>query len=631
MGKSDTYIWESINDVINIDEHIEFASKLIDKYSWDNREKEVLINQLSTIRSKQKDKCINLSVIGEFSSGKSSFINALLGEEILVSSAIQGTTVVNTIIDYSDHLFINILYKNNKTKYSEPSNKEELKQLLSKITTDGNNAKNISYVVVGIPSKILKNNIRIIDTPGTNSIESWHEEVTKRAISEVSDLSVILTDAIKPMPQSLMSFVEENLLPILGQCALAITRSDLVDGKDREDIKRYIERKIQNEFGVSGLLIIPFAAPALIGEMTGMKLVKCQSEMATMSKESTKLLLLNTAKKRQIAQIKKLLMLIDNVFDSLKANMHLLKHACDKDLEILRKSRNAQLEPFIRQQKTSITSLFCSHNKDLKLELEKQCDTQITIAKRKVRSSINGIEANIVDKIKAHMEGKFIDECKQEASNISSLATQMRPKQEKLFKQALKAFQTHFNEQFEKLGILKVEFDINSINAPATTSVSTSDIQGAINYISSELSNENWAYGGGALTGAAIGTAIAPGIGTVIGFLGGLFAGAAMAPNVEEVKKKVQSKVDGPLNSFLKKIKYDTLQSFDDSTDTISKAIEIEIDRYLKKYKRTINQRIEKNQEQQNRINLELNRIDVDLQLLETRKKQLHIAMTKLN
>ena len=630
MGRNDTNIWESIKDLINIDEHIKFISNLINKYSWKKDDHEILMRHLSAINNKQKDKCINLSVVGEFSSGKSSFINALLGEELLVSSAIQGTTVVNTIIGYSEKIFINVFYKSNRLQHTEPNNRNELKRLLSDITTNSENAKNISWVVVGIPSVVLKNNIRIIDTPGTNSVESWHEDVTKRAINEISDLSVVLTDAIKPLPQSLMDFMEENLSSIYAQCAIVVTRSDLIREKDRQDVNRYIERKIQNELGVKGMLVIPFAAPALIGELTGKKLVENQLDMAKMSREGSRKLFIHTAGMRQVAQIKKLLLLIDSAFDLLSKNMSVIKSSCDAELKLLQRSRQAQLEPFIQQQKTNIIAQFVSQNRELRLVLENKCDDQISFAKRNIISSINNIEGNIVDSVKTYMEGKFFDECRKEALKISSLSVQMHPKQEGLFTMALKSFQSRFTNQFAKLGILKVEFDMNEIKAPTISSVNTADIQGAVNYISSELSNENWAFGGGALAGAAIGTAIAPGIGTGIGFLVGLFAGAAMSPNVEDVKKKVQSKVEAPLLSFLRKIKSDTLQSFDDSTDKIVKAIEIEIERYLKRYKCIINQRIIKNQEQQKVINSELEKINSDLKLIDTHKKQLQAALAKL-
>ena len=64
--------WSTVRDVAHIDENITFASEMLDKYSWKKEEQKQLTQQMERIRTKQKDDCLNLSVIGEFSCGKSS-------------------------------------------------------------------------------------------------------------------------------------------------------------------------------------------------------------------------------------------------------------------------------------------------------------------------------------------------------------------------------------------------------------------------------------------------------------------------------------------------------------------------------------------------------------------------------
>lgn len=141
----------------DIDSHIVFASTLMGKYDWEEATKHSLEKQLSTIVDKQNDKKLNISVIGEFSTGKSSFINALVGYELLAVNVIQGTTVAITIIEYSEDFSIIL------TDFSGTSTKkvfksiEALRQQLHKYTTDAVYAKIINYVTVTLPSDILKN------------------------------------------------------------------------------------------------------------------------------------------------------------------------------------------------------------------------------------------------------------------------------------------------------------------------------------------------------------------------------------------------------------------------------------------------------------------------------------------
>lgn len=110
MG-NESKIYEQISEYVDISSHIQFAESLIDRYEWDKETKKRLVSQLQLIHNKEKDKCLNLSVIGEFSTGKSTFINALLGEELLIYSVIQGTTVVNTVIEYCPILYYIFLRK----------------------------------------------------------------------------------------------------------------------------------------------------------------------------------------------------------------------------------------------------------------------------------------------------------------------------------------------------------------------------------------------------------------------------------------------------------------------------------------------------------------------------------------
>ena len=210
MENSDN-IYDHLKEYADLSGHIEFAENLIRKYRWDDGSRQSLETQILRIRNKQKDRCLNLSVIGEFSTGKSSFINALLGVELLVSSVIQGTTVVNTIIEYYPQPLLYVLKTDGTYEVIQTSSFKELSEKLSHVTTDPETARTIRLVRVGFPSELLATGIRIIDTPGTNSTQSWHEDVTREALKHLSDLSIVLVDAIHPMTSTLVDFLLDNI------------------------------------------------------------------------------------------------------------------------------------------------------------------------------------------------------------------------------------------------------------------------------------------------------------------------------------------------------------------------------------------------------------------------------------
>ena len=94
-----------------------------------------------------------LMIMGEFKTGKSTFINAILEEEILKSDVTPATAVVS-MISYGEEKKVVAHFKDNTTK--EYSFEE-----LENITAEGDNSKKelrsqIKYVEIFIPKQILK-------------------------------------------------------------------------------------------------------------------------------------------------------------------------------------------------------------------------------------------------------------------------------------------------------------------------------------------------------------------------------------------------------------------------------------------------------------------------------------------
>ena len=117
-------------------------------------------------------------VVGEVKSGKSSFINALLGHPICQVDAAPCTDVIQQIV------------------YSETRFEEKIHPLLTKI---------------GLPLTILQT-IAIVDTPGTNTVIDNHQEITRNFIPH-SDLVLMVFPAKNPYTQSawdLLDYIRDD-------------------------------------------------------------------------------------------------------------------------------------------------------------------------------------------------------------------------------------------------------------------------------------------------------------------------------------------------------------------------------------------------------------------------------------
>ena len=157
-----------------------------------------------------------LVVAGEFNAGKSSLLNALLGERVM-PEGVTPTTDRITVVTYGDSA-------------SEAE--------------DGSAIVRRTY-----PSELLRD-IALVDTPGTNAIILRHQELTERFIPR-SDLLLFVTSADRPFTQSEREFLE--LISSWGRKVLmVVNKIDILDDdSQREEVIRYVREHARETLGVT--------------------------------------------------------------------------------------------------------------------------------------------------------------------------------------------------------------------------------------------------------------------------------------------------------------------------------------------------------------------------------------------
>lgn len=195
-----------------------------------------------------------IMVMGEFSSGKSTFINAILGQEVTVRGATP-TTAVITKICYGDRDEAIVHFKDGRIKQYDPSN---FMRLTAEPAADDEARRlreGMDYVEKRLNLSILKD-VSIIDSPGLGAITSGHEQTTKRFMGN-ADVVVWLMSAQQPAKASEVH-VLESLDPRLKPIVL-VNQIDLIDEEedDLEDILHDVRQKVQGHarsvHGISAL------------------------------------------------------------------------------------------------------------------------------------------------------------------------------------------------------------------------------------------------------------------------------------------------------------------------------------------------------------------------------------------
>ena len=132
------------------------------------------------------DRPLLVTVMGEFNSGKSTFVNALIGEEV-APMGITPTTATINVLKYGAERKGRVVYHDDDVREVAWADVPKLLKGL-----DAAEAKRIRVVEVLYPLETLQR-VNVVDTPGLNSIHPEHEETARKFIAEADAVLWLFT------------------------------------------------------------------------------------------------------------------------------------------------------------------------------------------------------------------------------------------------------------------------------------------------------------------------------------------------------------------------------------------------------------------------------------------------------
>ena len=182
-----------------------------------------LVDEIS-VRSQQLNCDLTLPLVGEFSSGKTTLINALTDSKKLETATKPTTATIYRIHFGCDRCHAKVLYANREwTEYPDIA---ELK-----------NDKLGDAVIVDVfdtSSKVPSSTI-LVDTPGLSSSDPRHRQALVNFLPQ-SDAILLVTDVNQQLTRSITDFVRTMELakrPIF----LVVTKCDTKSAQDLEQVK----------------------------------------------------------------------------------------------------------------------------------------------------------------------------------------------------------------------------------------------------------------------------------------------------------------------------------------------------------------------------------------------------------
>ncbi|MDX2093617.1 MAG: dynamin family protein [Kofleriaceae bacterium] len=179
----------------------------------------------------------HLVVLGEFNHGKSTFVNAMLGSDILPTGITPTTASINHVV-HAASPSAKVMLSTGESKPLEPS------QLKEWVTVAGGRANEVAYVELGYPSELLQNNVVLVDTPGVNDLNEQRAEVTYGYVPR-ADAVVFLLDAGQALKDSEREFLRSRVLEnARDRLIFVLGKMDMLSPDERTAVIDYVKKNL---------------------------------------------------------------------------------------------------------------------------------------------------------------------------------------------------------------------------------------------------------------------------------------------------------------------------------------------------------------------------------------------------
>lgn len=182
----------------------------------------------------------SIVVVGEFSAGKSTLLNAMMGRRMLPSFTQETTATVNFLRGKNEapNNEPGIVYYNDGSYEVLPDT--ELKTIEKFVSTKGEDvASTVNHLDVYLDSEFLKDGVMLVDSPGLNGVAEGHKEITENQIKQ-SNASIFMFDATRPGSKTDFETLG-NLRENVNKIFIVLNKIDMIKEDEEETVESVIE------------------------------------------------------------------------------------------------------------------------------------------------------------------------------------------------------------------------------------------------------------------------------------------------------------------------------------------------------------------------------------------------------
>jgi predicted GTPase len=201
---------------------------------------------LEQCRIKMAENRYKVLVVGEAKRGKSSFINAIIGRDILPTEQQIATSQV-FCVSQAERESYRLRFEDGSEK---PITLADLPRYGSQEFADEQGepqlSETIKWIEVEVPVRFLPKGLALLDTPGTGSMYVRHAQITHRYARE-ADAIIFVLDSEKPIIQEELDFLN-MILGVTRSVFFIQTKIDAFSKDTWEEIQRRNQEVLRQKF-----------------------------------------------------------------------------------------------------------------------------------------------------------------------------------------------------------------------------------------------------------------------------------------------------------------------------------------------------------------------------------------------
>ena len=191
---------------------------------------------LKRYAQKLRENTYTVLVVGEAKRGKSTFVNALIGRDILPTAVEVATSQVFNVRPAKQEAY--------RLRFEDGSAREitagDLPRYGSQVMVDAGvvPAPNelIRWIEVDLPVRFLPPGVSILDTPGLGALYAGHARITHRFVPE-ADAVIFVLESGQPVVEEDLKFIEQ-ILTVTRKIFFVQTKIDQYNKEDWQNVQR---------------------------------------------------------------------------------------------------------------------------------------------------------------------------------------------------------------------------------------------------------------------------------------------------------------------------------------------------------------------------------------------------------